>query len=527
MTFREDPNWKKNRIPFPKELYTLRGLIYQNSRMSYNLSHELGAAIAVMDEALLREQTLLLELESVRSEIKASETLVNILRYQQQTLWAEQRRLSGLVHPIRRYPADVLRVIFEWAVLGGTTQMCKTAFNLSQVCRQWRSIAHDTPVIWNHISIPETNSTSNIPALWKHLVSKIRLVPPKFTFKIWSYPAQYEDDEVEDEHEALNIITQNINFNDCNRIGLLRFETPAKLTSHLINCDIDCQVVIDRIEVSIEGASRHIPSWDLVAFLRQFEAVVSLRVTGASQVIAGETTKLDTLTTLELIEVGSTALVAKLAQFRNLRTLELSSVDFTKETLTQDVILEALEILKIDTFESVPWQRIQTPRLANLLAVGEKPVHNDILSFLKRNRTVRHVLASICEDQFKTFALAAPNLESLEISSYFQGLYDWETIDLNAPPFPRLHTLVIIGYETLNLDHFDKLLTSRCHACPTFSKANGLVKSLDRISTRSRKVDTTGQSWGLLPSLAQCSVAYRYPPDMWGPEWVDCVFSWV
>lgn len=528
MTSREDPNSERNRVPFARELYTLRGLIFQNARMSYNLSHELGAAMAVRDEVERREQTLLLALESVRSELQASQTLVNILRDQQEILYAEQRRLAGLVHPIRRYPIDVLRVIFEWAVLDGATQMCKTAFNLSQVCRQWRSIAHETPALWNHISIPESNSTSNISALWSHVVSKIRLVPPKLTFKIWSDPAQHNEEDSEDEDpedEALTVVTQNINFNECNRIGLVRFEAPAKLTSHLINCDIDCKVSIDRIEVLVEADTHLVTSWDLVAFLNQFTAVVSLHITGTSQLTAGETMKLDTLTNLELIEVGSVGLVAKLAGFKNLLTLELLSVDFTRETLVDDVVLGALEVLKVDTFEKVPWQRIQTPRLVKLLVVGAQTIHSDMISFLKRNQTVRHVLASLSEDRFKTFAQAAPNLESLEIASYFEGLYNWEIVGLSVPPFPRLHTLVVIGYESLNFDLFDKLVTSRCHACPTFSRSAGLVNSLESISTRCRKVDTAGQ--GLLPSLAECSVTYRYPPDMWGPEWIDCVFSWV
>lgn len=532
ITFRgesKDLNSKNNRIPFVKELSTLRHLASHNARMRKGLESELASAETVRDEIEQREHKLLLKLESVRSELQASNRLVQILKDQQTTLDVEQQRLAGLIHPIRRCPTDILSVIFEWSVLTGTTRMCKTALDLSHVCRRWRSIAHETPDLWVHIYIPECALNSDIPALWDHVTAKIRSIPPRFTFRVWNTTPPHTEEESDSDGlgslEALSTLNQSIRFNDCDRIGLLRFELPATLTDHLLMNDIHYDGVVDCIEISVEPVNPA-RSWDLAEILTQYPAARQVRVMGASQVTSNVTANLDAVTTLELVQIKSMGIIAKLARFKNLHTLELLSIDCRGDPVAQDLVLEALQVLKVEHFEKIPWQRIKTPMLLEFLALGVQHVHKDIISFIACNQTIRHILISISEEQFRMFALAAPQLKSLDIAYGFRGLYDWVAIGLDTPPFPHLCNLVVVAYDLPDLKHFDALVATRCSASPMFLTDSGLTDQLDTISMRLFKADLRGRDWKQLPSLAECSVTQRYPPEMWEPEWVDCVFSW-
>ncbi|KIM24424.1 hypothetical protein M408DRAFT_27086 [Serendipita vermifera MAFF 305830] len=523
----DDLNSQRNRIPLSRELTTLRALASQNTKMSETVARDLQVAEEMKAEIEQRGQQLFLELESFRSETQASNRRMKILKNQQRALQIESQSLAGLLHPIRRYPIDILRIVFEWAVLIGTTKWCKTAFTLSQVCRRWRTIAHETPDLWAQVSITETHCNYNIAALWGHIVSRIRQVSPKITLSAWTSPLLNDNGSVDssEPEDPFSLMVDAIEFGSV-RVALLRLELTPALIPQLMGLGESLDVELDRIEVSVGTGPNNANSLDVICFLQhQFPEALEARITGSIQIDARSASKVENLSTLELVEIRSSSLLSKLSSFTSLKTLELSSVDLRTDALNQVIVLAVLQVLRVDGFEKVPWQYVQAPQLLEFLAFGVQHIHNDVLSFLERHPTIRRVLASISEDQFPTFVLAAPNLEALEIASHFAGIDMWDAAGLNAPPFLNLRSLVVVAYDLPDMEYLENLVISRGPASASTLVSIYHIPALETISLRILKEDLKSCDWKECASLARSSITHKYVSG-WGSEWVDCVFSW-
>ena len=79
-------------------------------------------------------------------------------------------RSKGFLHPIRRLPAEILQQIFEECVDAEAAQwlldptqppmLPKSATRIAGTCRSWRTIAHQTPRMWNRLRAPIQVETS-------------------------------------------------------------------------------------------------------------------------------------------------------------------------------------------------------------------------------------------------------------------------------------------------------------------------------------------------------------------------------
>ncbi|KAH7103117.1 hypothetical protein BKA62DRAFT_697281 [Auriculariales sp. MPI-PUGE-AT-0066] len=104
---------------------------------------------------------------------------------------ALQRNINSAkawLHPIRKTPDDILQIIFEqyasdfWSSFSWTRLQIVLAprlpLNASNVCRTWRRIARNTPLLWSHVVVclrSEMDRFSTILRLQLHLsLSKLR-----------------------------------------------------------------------------------------------------------------------------------------------------------------------------------------------------------------------------------------------------------------------------------------------------------------------------------------------------------------
>jgi hypothetical protein len=157
-----DPNYGRNRIPSLKEVQTLRALHSQNLQLSDNVKAQLSVTREAQHKIQARYNKLLEELESVQSELNASQRYIALLERQESTLQEEIERISGLIHPIRRCPEDILKMIFELAVEEYSYSQFQVALQLSHVCKSWRSITLQTRSLWSSLSISYQSSPYNV-----------------------------------------------------------------------------------------------------------------------------------------------------------------------------------------------------------------------------------------------------------------------------------------------------------------------------------------------------------------------------
>ena len=61
--------------------------------------------------------------------------------------------------PVQRVPSDLLASIFSIAVLDGDDEDSITLSNLMLVCRYWREVAVDSPILWTRVVMGTHHST--------------------------------------------------------------------------------------------------------------------------------------------------------------------------------------------------------------------------------------------------------------------------------------------------------------------------------------------------------------------------------
>jgi F-box-like len=111
----------------------------------------------------LRQVELQSELETNQSELLKANKLLPMAQQEYLELQIERDDLRTLMHPIRRCPDKILREIFELTVEDTVETKMRQSIYLSGVCQRWRSIALNTPRLWDQIffildKIPERQS---------------------------------------------------------------------------------------------------------------------------------------------------------------------------------------------------------------------------------------------------------------------------------------------------------------------------------------------------------------------------------
>lgn len=113
------------------------------------------------DEALSEVKLLLSEpwrrLEETDVEIIRLEALLQELKQKRTEFEQSINRYSNILAPIRRVPQDVLHTIFTHCLpthRNPTMAASEPPMLLTQICRNWRSLAFASPRLWARIHIP-------------------------------------------------------------------------------------------------------------------------------------------------------------------------------------------------------------------------------------------------------------------------------------------------------------------------------------------------------------------------------------
>jgi len=130
-----------------------------NNPSSTPLSHLLTSNDSPSDaeETLVRNTIKAMRGEIIALKLKIDNyssysRSVNTLEDRKATIIRNITAHESIISPLRRLPPELLQVIFlqtHWDPQTTST----LAWSLSQVCRSWRTIVHDTPILWNYITI--------------------------------------------------------------------------------------------------------------------------------------------------------------------------------------------------------------------------------------------------------------------------------------------------------------------------------------------------------------------------------------
>ncbi|KAJ7595514.1 hypothetical protein C8J56DRAFT_775327, partial [Mycena floridula] len=111
-----------------------------------------------MQESLAVRSTLLHDLEEQIFKLKDA---LEDLRRRKKKLKQDVKDYKNLLHPIRRFPSDLLCEVFQasvevelWVDCDSCRELSKTLKNrdnIIQVCSRWRTLGISTPKLWSTI----------------------------------------------------------------------------------------------------------------------------------------------------------------------------------------------------------------------------------------------------------------------------------------------------------------------------------------------------------------------------------------
>ncbi|KIM21291.1 hypothetical protein M408DRAFT_29668 [Serendipita vermifera MAFF 305830] len=429
--------------------------------MSHNLVEEIHHTTKSLQMVKEREHKAALELESIQSERQALERFVATLEDQHKTLQLDIQRFAGLLHPIRRCPSDILRMVFQQLVLVENANWCATPIKISHICRQWRAIAVDTPGLWGRIIVPKLHFMALKLPLLRTVFARLRSVAPEIEITVW---------EVGDYRAAVDpSLLFGANNNDLRKsIKLLEIYLPTRSMPNFIGFTVCWPKWIECLQIVATGSLEAISTFHLTRLIDNFPLIKELRLYNVPELAIEQEMALDSVQILALTGVRVIPPFASLAWLSNLVTLDVTITIFQDDMLDTDINLENLQDIRVNKSDGIPWTRLYTPQLARMDFFFGGPFPEDVLSFMKRNQQIRRFAFRSIENNLQVAALVLPELETLEIAGDYQGLYDHSTTGSQVLPFHRLRHLLITTYEPESVNDLEYLVAARCPRTPTF-----------------------------------------------------------
>jgi hypothetical protein len=175
---------ESNRAPLPEEAAALRQILKTKKELAAHLD---GIIQVAADDAAALEvpyRHLKTLYESAEASYAAGQEHIHTLSQVKQNMQPSIQHICSLLHPIRRYPTDILSLIFiaavesehyydhllecDNAVLIPRYKRRHAAIDISHVCRGWRALAHATPDMWStvRISLARRSSAASKLALF-------------------------------------------------------------------------------------------------------------------------------------------------------------------------------------------------------------------------------------------------------------------------------------------------------------------------------------------------------------------------
>jgi F-box-like len=471
---------RKNRVPTKRELVSLRAIAESQAALSTTLENELSKMKITRSEIRVRYEAQMLLLETIQSELHQTEDFIYILESQKRNLEEEMEEYRGLLHPIRRYPLEILKLIFEMTLLPpGNCVFFKDsrhlgATRLSHVCQDWRSVALSTPSLWTEIRISFRISLRNIETGWNLLAERVKGSPATVFVNDIRHtpPGRFPANDVVVHREILGLRLKKISI-----ISKLVLSTQCGVPSNAALALLASFQIgrLDCLEITDTGPHSHDPlnlDWSWFNFLYQLPPLTRLELAGLSkypQNLLASPLAFPTVTELKLANMQDFPLVDVVRLFPNLLGLEIINLTGLSPSLDNgECVHPHLLSLMVQDVDSFPW--VGSFKFSSLYSLHieddhEGPRDVGIVAFLAECSTLRKLNIQICNPLLAGLVSAAPQLHELILcvendnggSNLDQG---W----LTGTEFPLLRRLELqqSRQSSLSLANFELLVERRC-----------------------------------------------------------------
>ncbi|KAG9053640.1 hypothetical protein FS842_007597 [Serendipita sp. 407] len=446
-------HYNDNRAPFNFELATARLVL--NSSLEERMLKE--QAIATMTPLLLnaehRERELVEQLKAVRSEIWLLDTSINRNKQDLRSVETVINSISGLLHPIRCCPDDILAIIFTFACDIPARDYDPTAVRLSHVCKRWQRVAVGAHHLWSSIilELKPKHQLDHISARWKTYTERAKSVP------ISLY--------INDRGKKLAIFPL---YTLSNSQSLARVDLRLSAESFQVFCAglKGRRLPINELRLMCSEIDCDAHTWPLTGILGSFTGLKELSIAAVGCQIEPQ---IPTIPTLRSFNVHGWYkyfdIRPFLSRFVNLVTLSLSY--FTSERDNTPVDSEPLELpcLEILDFMEIDWDDIfghfilLAPKLKNVMIFNcSNSIH--FPEFLSRHPSITKFDIRGMEGDLPNLLKHVPYLEELR-SEHQESSLVWEKNDGIDLPFPKLWKLHFYDFDDEISDQIHSLIQLR------------------------------------------------------------------
>lgn len=452
-----------------KNLRTMRS-IQQTTRNTVNQSlANVESLRADLHSQYLRAKE---DMESFQAQIHSLHASKLLFIEQRLALDAGIKDLDAMLHPIRRFPFDILSIIFQLVITSipdshetlsrfqehvGVSRKTRAAITLASVCQKWRHVTEDTPSLWKDIivAIPDnpTAGSSLVKFLSKSLL-RIKKLPPDITILLNDFSHEPE------------LSLQWFPFLNLPKINVLRIMSRGAssiTTSQVISLLPRLKAKILHLKLDCPVGRIHSPVWN---FLNS-GTKATVKILSVFLDVHGITTLPPLWTSVQelYLEHGGIIRQSLVAQFSQLRVLRIKNSGGMVGTASNITFHELRELdvyfdtSIIDTFIAGRWK---CPKLERLeISKVDLSRNPSILSFFSTLTSLQHLGANL---HVKEINEHFPNLKSLKCFLYDQLVPLYKRQPGEAPLLPQLQRLQFMSEDhyVMNVKTFDALVEARC-----------------------------------------------------------------
>lgn len=513
-----DPRTLSNRPPTESELPTLRFFLHENRKQMEAISQQLKIAREKHEAASRFYQEQVLTLQRALSEMNDTGNLVNMLEGKRSLIQANLDQVESFIHPIRRCPLDILQEIFEWVVCTDENfygRWSSSATRLSRVCKRWRTVALQTPLLWTRLWVPVGAEHDSIKSFFERSTQRLKTMKP--TISLVGIRGTHA------EVEAINLcqLDRFVHI-ECLEIRFHSPKSAEKFTTNVLHSLRLPVGPVDRLVICCTGFQGD-PKSDVGPIIKLFPTISDLTLRMVPGLSLPAEIVMPNVRELKFGICSSVSLTSMAKSFPNLQHLSFRRVDI-KSNDANDIEWVRLTSLHVQECK-FPWSRLKTPSLKTIWFHREKEIDDEFLAFISRTPLLEHIDTNA--GKANVILARTPNLVSLTTQSY-DSFAEPPQIQLESLHNFRLLTLVSLK-TPLSTEQFEKIVQNYFLPLSGVSGANTVVNRVPRlrelrilVSMGTKEKECLWRNSGLVSSVSEVSTYDKQRSD-----WFKCYcFQW-
>lgn len=412
------------------------------------LDEKLALARGDREQLLKQYEQLLIQVEGMKSTINASESAISGLEQQKLSLQAKNQELMAFRHPIRRLPNEIIRHIFELAVLSCPDNWYQAATALAHVCQKWRRIALGTSVLWSHVTCRDIRDEEEI-YIWEqkfdYYASRMGSKPPVIEFR-----------QLDDAFTTPHTIGSS-KLDRFDAIQSLQFQFKEWTTGQILKPGLGYSAGPLRRLSIISNTVSQAPESTFSRLLKNFPTAEHLEIDGLS--IEFEGADLNDYSSLRSLKIdngtwdrGVVALFTPdLSHLTGLQTLVVNS----NTRFRGNLLLPNLRACTIQT-ASFDWTALTAPQLVNLAFSHPSPA---VFAFIERHTSILHIDATLLSDpnHIAAFSTSLRPRVSLKLRDQGAHFVNWSEVEAISQSLTHL-TIEMERGRHMSTTDFEKLV---------------------------------------------------------------------